>query len=249
MHIYPDDRVLVFVDGPNLYATVKALGFDMDYRKLLAFFRERCKLVRALYYTTYLEQQEFSSLRPLVDWLEYNGFTLVTKPAKEIIDSTGRRRFKGSMRIELAVDALRLAQNADHIVIFTGDGDFRALVAALQQNGKRVTIVSTLSTQPQMIADDLRRQADQVVDLADLRPMIERAPSAKRPSPSEPHYYDDGHRNGEPRDGLEPEGTRDDDADRDRDQASSRHDSSRPAVVVERRARPRTGSSDRSDRS
>lgn len=252
MHLYPDDRVLVFVDGPSLYAAVKALGFDMDYRKLLAFFRERCRLVRALYYTTYLEQQEFSSLRPLVDWLEYNGFTLVTKPAKEIVDaSTGRRRFKGSMRIELTVDALRLSKDADHIFIFTGDGDFRALVAALQQSGKRVSVVSTLATQPQVIADDLRRQADQVVDLADLRPMIERAPSQRR-APEPVHYRDDiEDDDGGVDDDRSPRSREDGEEGAPRPAAAARPElrsetSSRPAVVVERRGRTRNPPSDRS---
>lgn len=271
MHLYPDDRVLIFVDGPNLYATVKALGFDMDYRKLLGFFRERCRLVRALYYTTYLEQQEFSSLRPLVDWLEYNGFSLVTKPAKEIVDAnTGRRRFKGSMRIELTVDALRLSKDADHIFIFTGDGDFRALVAALQQIGKRVSVVSTLATQPQMIADDLRRQADQVVDLADLRPLIERAPSQRRAP--EPMSYRDDFENDDDLDALRRDIVRSEPERLDPERPgpvrpdtvrpdpvrpevlrpeSVRQDqrsdtSSRPAVVVERRARTRNPTSDRS---
>ena len=174
MHFYKTERTALFVDGANLYATAKAIGFDIDYKKLLSIFRERATLVRALYYTALAEDQEYSSIRPLVDWLDYNGFTMVTKPTKEFVDSLGRRKIKGNMDIELTVDAMRLSDHLDHVVIFTGDGDFKALVAALQQKGKRVTIVSTLSTQPAMVADELRRQADQFVDLADLEKEISR---------------------------------------------------------------------------
>src|SRR5690606_24827355 len=164
----PAEKMALFIDGANLYATAKALGFDIDYKRLLSLFRKQGRLVRALYYTALAEEQEYSSIRPLIDWLDYNGFSMVTKPTKEFTDSTGRRKIKGNMDIELAVDAMRLSDHLDHIVIFSGDGDFRSLVAALQQKGKRVSVVSTLQTQPPMIADELRRQADQFVDLVDL---------------------------------------------------------------------------------
>ncbi|MFA5957282.1 NYN domain-containing protein [Hyphomicrobium sp.] len=175
MNFYPTERVALFIDGANLYATAKSLGFDIDYKRLLRLFRARGFLVRALYYTAVADEQEYSSIRPLVDWLDYNGFAMVTKPSKEFVDGAGRRKVKGNMDIELAVDAMRLAENLDHIVIFSGDGDFRSLVAALQQMGKRVSVVSTLQTQPPMIADELRRQADQFLDLADLEKEIARA--------------------------------------------------------------------------
>jgi len=175
MNFYPTERVALFIDGANLYATAKSLGFDIDYKRLLRLFRGRVLLVRALYYTALAEDQEYSSIRPLVDWLDYNGFSMVTKPSKEFVDGAGRRKIKGNMDIELTVDALRLADTLDHIVIFSGDGDFRSLVAALQQMGKRVSVVSTLHTQPPMIADELRRQADQFLDLADLEKEIARA--------------------------------------------------------------------------
>lgn len=172
MHFYPTERIALFVDGANLYATAKTLGIDIDYKRLLQLFRQKGQLVRALYYTALAEDQEYSSIRPLIDWLDYNGFSMVTKPIKEFTDATGRRKVKGNMDIELAVDAMRLADHLDHLVIFSGDGDFRSLVAALQQKGKRVSVVSTLQTQPPMVADELRRQADQFVDLADLESHI-----------------------------------------------------------------------------
>jgi uncharacterized LabA/DUF88 family protein len=176
---YQNERIALFIDGANLYATAKSLGFDIDYKRLLGHFREKGHLVRALYYTALAEDQEYSSIRPLIDWLDYNGFSMVTKPTKEFTDGSGRRKIKGNMDIELAVDAMRLAENLDHIVLFSGDGDFRSLVAALQQMGKRVTVVSTLHTQPPMVADELRRQADQFFDLADLEHVVARDDSGR----------------------------------------------------------------------
>jgi uncharacterized LabA/DUF88 family protein len=183
MHFYSNERIALFIDGANLYATAKTLGFDIDYKRLLGFFRQKGQLVRALYYTALAEDQEYSSIRPLIDWLDYNGYTMVTKPTKEFTDSMGRRKIKGNMDIELTVDAMRLAPSLDHIVIFTGDGDFRALVASLQQEGKRVSIVSTLQTQPPMVADELRRQSDQFIDLADLEAAVGRDAGNRPTSP------------------------------------------------------------------
>lgn len=181
MHFYPSERIALFIDGANLYSAAKALQFDIDYKRLLALFRQKGQLVRALYYTALAEDQEYSSIRPLIDWLDYNGYTMVTKPTKEYTDSMGRRKLKGNMDIELTVDAMRLAESLDHIVLFSGDGDFKSLVAALQQKGKRVSVVSTLQTQPPMVADELRRQSDQFIDLADLEQMICRDPSTRPP--------------------------------------------------------------------
>jgi uncharacterized LabA/DUF88 family protein len=181
MHFYKTERIALFIDGANLYATAKALGFDIDYKRLLTLFGAKGQLVRALYYTALAEDQEYSSIRPLIDWLDYNGYTMVTKPTKEFTDASGRRKIKGNMDIELAVDAMELAEHLDHIVLFSGDGDFRSLVEALQYKGKRVTVVSTLATQPPMIADELRRQADIFVDIADLEDEICRAGGARPP--------------------------------------------------------------------
>src|SRR5438552_2088098 len=179
MHFYPNERLALFIDGANLYATAKALGFDIDYKRLLALFRTKGQLVRALYYTALAEDQEYSSIRPLVDWLDYNGYTMVTKPTKEFTDALGRRKIKGNMDIELTVDAMRLVEHLDHVIIFTGDGDFRALVGAMQMRGRRVSVVSTLQTQPTMVADGLRRPADQLIDLAHLEEQLCRGPATR----------------------------------------------------------------------
>jgi uncharacterized LabA/DUF88 family protein len=170
-------RIAIFVDGANLNATAKALGFDIDYKRLLNEFRSRGSVIRAFYYIAISETQEYSSIRPLIDWLDYNGYTVVTKAAKEYTDASGRRRVKGSMDIELAVDAMELARHIDQMFLFSGDGDFRSLVEAVQRRGVRVTVISTIAIQPPMIADELRRQTDVFTDLVELRSMLGRDPS------------------------------------------------------------------------
>ena len=173
------NRIALFIDGANLFSTGRMLGFDIDYKRLLQEFQSRGNLVRAFYYTAIVEDQEFSSIRPLLDWLGYNGYTVVTKPAKEFIDASGHRKVKGNMDIELAVDAMELAEHVDQIMLFSGDGDFRSLVEAVQRRGVRVTVISTISSQPPMIADELRRQADVFTDLTELRSRIGRAPAER----------------------------------------------------------------------
>ena len=175
MTFYPNDRTALFIDGANLYSAARSLNIDIDYKKLLDEFRKRGVLMRAYYYTAIVEDQEYSPLRPLVDWLDYNGFTLVTKPVRRYTDAaSGVTRTKGNMDIEIAVDMIEMAAHLDHAILFSGDGDFRRLVEALQRKGVRVTVVSTVKCQPPMVADELRRQADAFVDLADLVSIIGR---------------------------------------------------------------------------
>jgi uncharacterized LabA/DUF88 family protein len=176
-----DERVALFIDGANLYGAAKGLGMDLDYKRLLEEFKKRVRLIRAYYYTALMENDDFSPIRPLVDWLDYNGFTLVTKAAREYTDSMGRRRIKGDMDVDIAVDMLEAANFLDHAVLFSGDGDFFRLVEALQRKGVRVTVVSTLRSQPPMISDDLRRAADAFIDLTDLYPLIGRPPRQQQP--------------------------------------------------------------------
>ena len=180
---YKDDRLALFIDGSNLHAAAKSLGFDLDYKLLRQEFERRGKLIRAYYYTALLDNEEYSPIRPLIDWLNYNGFAIVSKPAREYTDSMGRRRVKGNMDVELAVDALALAPRLDHAVLFSGDGDFRPLVESLQRQGVRVSVVSTMRSQPPMIADELRRQADNFIELDALREIIGRPPREPRETP------------------------------------------------------------------
>ena len=180
---YRDERLALFIDGSNLYAAARSLGFDIDYKLLRSEFMRRGKMLRAFYYTAVVESEEYSPVRPLVDWLQYNGFAMRTKPAREYTDSQGRRKVKGNMDIELAVDAMELAPHVDHIVLFSGDGDFRSLVEAIQRRGVRVSVVSTIRSHPPMIADDLRRQADNFIELDELRDVIGRPPREPRVIP------------------------------------------------------------------
>jgi uncharacterized LabA/DUF88 family protein len=177
-----DERTALFIDGANLYSASRNLGFDVDYRNLLEFFRKQTRVIRAYYYAAVLETEEYSPLKPLTDWLAYNGYTLVTKPAREFTDSTGRRRVKGNMDIELAIDMLELADRLDHVVLFSGDSDFRRLVEAVQRRGVRVSVVSSVRTSPPMIADELRRQADQFLELSDIGPEFTRRQMEPRPA-------------------------------------------------------------------
>jgi uncharacterized LabA/DUF88 family protein len=174
-------KIALFIDGPNLYGTAKSLGFDIDYKRLLNEFQGRGNLLRAFYYTAIIEDQEFPSIRPLVDWLDYNGYTVLTKATKEYVDASGRRKVKGDMHIELAVHALELAAHIDEMILLSGDGDFRSLVEAVQRRGVRVTVVSSVASQPPMIADELRRQADIFTDLVELRAKVGRDPSERPP--------------------------------------------------------------------
>jgi uncharacterized LabA/DUF88 family protein len=167
-------RVALFVDGAAMHAAAKALGFDIDYKRLLTAFECSGPILRAFYYTKIVEGQEHSSLRPLIDWLAYNGYTVVTKAVREFADPGGQRRIKTSMNVELCVNAMELAGYIDEMVLFSGDGDFCSLVEAMQRRGVLVTVVSSVASQPMMIADELRRQADVFVDLAELRSRIER---------------------------------------------------------------------------
>ena len=178
------EKMALFIDGANLHASTKFLGFDIDYKRLLREFQGRGNLLRAFYYTAIVEDQEYSSIRPLIDWLDYNGYTVVTKATKEFVDQTGRRKVKGNMDIELAVDAMEIAEHIDEMVLFSGDGDFRSLVEAMQRRGVRVTVISTMSTQPPMVADELRRQADLFVDIAELQNKIGRDPAERQERPA-----------------------------------------------------------------
>ena len=187
---YPEERLALFIDGANLYSAARMLGFDIDYKRLLDLFAGKGRLIRAFYYTALMEDQEYSPIRPLIDWLDYNGYTLVTKPAKEFTDASGRRKIKGNMDIELAIDVMEMAPHLDHIVLFSGDGDFRRLVEAVQRKGVRVTVVSTIRSQPPMVADELRRECDNFVELLEIAPLISRPQQASREDRVPAHHVE-----------------------------------------------------------
>ena len=179
MLFYPDEKLAIFIDGSNLFATAKSLNFDIDYSRLRRYFADRSRLLRANYYTALIEDAEYSPLRPLVDWLDYNGYTMITKPTKEFTDDRGERKIKGNMDMELAIDMMGMAEHADHIVLFSGDGDFRRLVESVQRKGVRVTVVSSTKTHPAMVADELRRQADSFIEISDMHEEFGRLDSSE----------------------------------------------------------------------
>jgi uncharacterized LabA/DUF88 family protein len=182
MGLDPDDKTAILIDGANLYKTAKTLGFDIDYKSLLTRTRRETRLVRASYYTTMQEDPDadYSPLRPLVDFLDYNGFNMVTKPARSFVGQDGQRRFRGSTDIELAVDMVMMAPKLDCIVLFTGNGDFRHAIQRTQEQGCRVVCVSTVKTSPPLASDDIRRAADQFVDLTELEDVIARKSAPRR---------------------------------------------------------------------
>lgn len=175
---YAEEKVALFIDGSNLYAAAKALDFDIDYKKLLAWVSDQARLVRAFYYTVIAEDQDYSPLRPLVDWLDYNGYTMVTKPSREYVDSQGRRKIKGNIDIEVAIDMMEMAEKVDHIVLFSGDSEYRRLIEAVQRKGVRVTVAGTIKSSPPMMSDELRRQADHFLELDILADQIQRGYNA-----------------------------------------------------------------------
>ena len=166
----------LFVDGSNLYSTSKALGWDVDFKKLIDFYKNKYELLRAYYYTAVPAEGD-STLRPLVDYLDYNGWNFVQKPTKNFTNSEGLKKIKGNMDIEIAVDILKLVfkSRIDEIILFSGDGDFRYLVSAVKEEGVKVNVVSTIAIRPPAIADELRRGADVFVELDSFKDKWSRA--------------------------------------------------------------------------
>ena len=171
------ERTVLFIDGSNFYASARTLGMDIDYARMRAHFAQNAHLIRACYYTALPEDQEYSPLRPLIDWLDYNGYSVISKLTREFTDpETGKRRVKGNMDMEIALDMLRLAPKIEHAILFSGDGDFCRLLEDVQGMGVRVTVVSTTKTSPPMAADSLRRMADEFIEMESLREFITRPP-------------------------------------------------------------------------
>ncbi|AEG57971.1 NYN domain-containing protein [Sinorhizobium meliloti] len=174
------EKIALFIDGPSLFSASRSLGFEIDYRRVLEAFRRRGYLLRVYLYTAVIEDDAHKSMRSWIDWLDYNGYQVVTKVAVKFTDFAGQQKIKGNMALELAIDAMEQASNVDHLVIVTGDSVFLALVEAIQRKGRKVSIVSTMLSRPPMVADDLRRQADHFIDLATLQHEIAREPSKYR---------------------------------------------------------------------
>ncbi|MXV44083.1 NYN domain-containing protein [Saccharibacter sp. 17.LH.SD] len=163
-----NDRTSLFINGASLHHAARNLGFEVDFLALRALFEQHSSFQRAFYYAAMPETEDYSPLRPLTDWLAYNGYHLVTKTAREFTSHSGQRRVKGNMNVELAVDLIEQGPRLDHAVIISGDSDLRRAVEAIQTRGTRVTVISSVKTTPPMIGDDLRRQTDHFVELSDI---------------------------------------------------------------------------------
>ena len=133
--------------------------------------------MRAHYYTPLFEDGASPDwLIRLTDWLAYNGYQVVTQPARmvrrRIEDENGETYWisevKGNVDLQLAVDMLTLCGHCDTVILFSGDGDFARLVQEVQQQGCRVVIISSQQTQDSTVADELRRQADEFVELRSI---------------------------------------------------------------------------------
>lgn len=194
LKIKPDQRFAVFIDGSNFHASTKALSFDVDFEKLLRIMRESGHLVRAYYYTALPDNNtEYSPIKRIADWLDYNGYTVVSKPWRDFTNSeTGQRRIKGNMDMELALDMIKLANHVEHVVLFSGDGDFCRLLQEVQDKGVSVTVISS----NKLVADTLRRQADDFIEVNQIRHLIERDQQEDDPRQDDhqqdDHQQDDG---------------------------------------------------------
>lgn len=176
---YPGERFAVFIDGANFNFSKRNISMFVDDLRLLSYFRKNSGnsiFLRIYHYETVPRDDGsedraglITAIRKRLDFMEYNGFTIVSKLAKDFITESGDTFMKGNMDGEMIVDMMDISANLDHIILFSGDGDFRYAVHKLQQRGKRVTVVSSEGS----IANELKRQADVFVDLEDLRPFIE----------------------------------------------------------------------------
>lgn len=185
LNIKPDQRFAAFIDGSNFHASTKALQFDVDFEKLLQALRQTGHLVRAYYYTALPDNNEYSPIKRIADWLDYNGYTVVSKPWRDFTNSeTGQRRKKGNMDMELALDMIKIANHVEHVVLFSGDGDFCRLLHEVQDKGVSVTVISS----HKLVADTLRRQADDFIEINQIRHLIERDAQSQN---SQENYYDD----------------------------------------------------------
>jgi uncharacterized LabA/DUF88 family protein len=169
MDFYTHERTALFIDGVDTISACRALGFNIDFKKLLGLFIAKTRLLRATYYTLAGDEPDDTTTRSLIDWLAYNGYAVVSKPERAIGSGGIRRGTANSIAVDIAVDAIRLSADLDHAVLFSGQGDFRYLLASLQKGGCRVSVVSSRKAAECAVSDDLRRQADQFIELADLQ--------------------------------------------------------------------------------
>lgn len=168
MYFHQDERLAIFIDGQHLFSASRNLGFDVDYRNFLECFRKKGKVIRAYYYAVHVDNGEYSPLKPLTDWLAYNGYALSMRTTTEHTDSQGRRRIPHT-DLEMLADMFGIADHVDHMVIVTGNGGYCRGVSLIQQRGVRVSVLSSIKTDSPMLSDDLRRTCDQFIELQEIK--------------------------------------------------------------------------------
>lgn len=174
------ERIALFIDGANVYAAAKRLGWNFDHSKILRHFAglagEDGRLYNAYYYTAVPAGIDDKQKR-FIDALTYMGYTVRTRTLREVTDENGETHRRASLDIEFVTDLLSTAEQYDVAVLLTGDGDFERPVEVLRARGKRVIVASI----PEMTSYELRNAADTYLDLGDLRAQIER-PGYRLPS-------------------------------------------------------------------
>ena len=172
-------NVMLFFDGANTQMAAKALSFEIDYKKLRDGFAERCNVLRSYYFqaTPPDGYENYAYVKPLTDFLSYNNYHLITKPFRQFKDADGVVRGKGNMDIEIAIQMMKSMNKADYLFLFSGDGDFKPLLEECQLNGHaQIVVVSTLHSEPPVVSDELRKQADHYIDWANLEPVVKLNP-------------------------------------------------------------------------
>lgn len=183
-------RIALFVDGSNFSVSLKAAGFRVDYQKIREYFAEMGDLVGSFYFTALPPRDEPSSIRNLTDSLQHKGWNLVTKEIKVFRDQPIAKT-KGNMDIEMVVKAWTLSNVITDLILFSGDGDFRAMVEKLQDVGVRVTVISYHSTDTRnMTSNDLRKAVHEFINLPLLRSEFEMTGGATAPSPRKARFLD-----------------------------------------------------------
>lgn len=175
---YNTERIGLFIDGYSLYQTVRAMDLRIDYKALRDLFASKGRLNRVQYFATVNDHDpdEFNPQRKTFDWLQYNGFDVQTIQTRSFTGSDGEIQYRGNASVLMTCYALKHAEHLDHVVILTGNADFAPLITALQERGTRVTMVSTIKN-GSLCSDQLRRSADDFIDLEDLRQQISKPAS------------------------------------------------------------------------
>jgi uncharacterized LabA/DUF88 family protein len=157
-------RVIVFIDGANLFYAALNLGIEIDYTKLLSRLTQNGRFIRAYFYTgvdpSNDKQQGF------LLWMRRNGYRVITKDLIQFPDGSK----KASLEVMIAVDMLQLADHCDTIVLLSGDGDLTYAVESVTYRGTRVEVFGLRS----MSSDSLINVADTFTDLEGIKQDVQK---------------------------------------------------------------------------